>query len=258
MTSRFEESIEKHYLCCGPAVEGEVDEAVRKHAPELKETVDRNSYVRNVLKIIREFGDFTLPHSLKVARYCFELGKNLELNPFQLEKFVSAGLVHDLGKVFVSPEILQKNSAMNKSEAEMMHEHVRNSFRLIQEKDPYVAEIIVRHHEGKIDNRYPRSDDRRKNIDASWSGEERRHGERRKNNREIDSLARCLAIIDEFESLTSPDRHYRKPLDMNSAKDQNELREIFQKDYPLPEDEEIVEKLIQINSYLEKHFLQAA
>ena len=258
MTNAFEKiPLSNDHWYCGPGG-NETDEALKEHPPELKAIVDHNPYIRSGLKIIREFGDFTLPHSLQVARYCWELGKELELNSFQLEKFVAAGLVHDLGKIFVSPEILQKHSPMTEGEAQMMHEHVRSSFKFIQETDPYVAEIIVRHHEGRLDNHYPRAEDRRKKIDASWAGEERRHGERRKNNREIDSLARSLAIIDEFESLTSPNRPYRRPLEVSNPKDQKELKEIFQKDYPSAEDQAIVEKLINISHSLEKTFSHAA
>ena len=81
----------------------------------------------------------------------------------QVELVHLTGLVHDIGKIGVPAEVLQKTSALTDDEWALMREHSEIGARILGEVEDYaeVAEIVLYHHERLDGAGYPRRADRR-------------------------------------------------------------------------------------------------
>ncbi len=83
------------------------------------------------LSTIRIYDDYTYSHSVNVAILSMCLGKHIGLSKNSLERLGLCGLLHDIGKVEVPEEILNKPGKLNRDEREEMKKHALNSVRLI-------------------------------------------------------------------------------------------------------------------------------
>jgi len=139
---------------------------------------------------------YTYAHSKNVARYAATLAVALGLNDDQVRTIYAAGLLHDIGKISVSENILRKTGKLSDEEYQIMKGHVNNSIEMIRhlpEMD-YLIPAVLGHHERWDGKGYPRG----------IAGEE------------IPVSARCLAIADVFDAMTT-DRPYRKGLSIEYA-----------------------------------------
>ncbi len=100
-------------------------------------------------------------------------------------------LLHDIGKVFVSQEILNKNDPLTDVEWEIMKRHPLNSLAMLIDADlpTFVKKGVLHHHEDYHGGGYPMS----------------------LEGKNIPTLARVLRIIDVFDAMTSR-RPYKDPL----------------------------------------------
>ena len=76
------------------------------------------------LSHIRDKNNFTVEHSLRVSILAIAMGKFLELPRYQLELLGLAGMLHDLGKVQIPKEIIDKPFALSAAEERVMQKHV--------------------------------------------------------------------------------------------------------------------------------------
>ncbi len=130
----------------------------------------------------------TFHHSVNLASMvsdaAFELG--LDRN-----EIVLAALVHDIGKVYISNEVLSKPGRYNAEDVKEMHKHPGYSHEVLKNHLPRTAEIVLRHHNYQEEMSYPED---LPDISGTGSG------------REILKYAEVLAKFDYKEASTSPDR----------------------------------------------------
>ena len=139
---------------------------------------------------------YTYAHSKNVARYAATLAVAVGLNEDQVRTIYAAGLLHDIGKISIPEKILNKTGKLEDAEYQQMKDHVNNSIEMIRhlpEMD-YLVPAVLGHHERWDGRGYPRG----------IAGEE------------IPVSARCLAIADVFDAMTT-DRPYRKGLPLEYA-----------------------------------------
>lgn len=139
---------------------------------------------------------YTYAHSKNVARYAATLAVAAGLNEDQVRTIYAAGLLHDIGKISVPEKILNKSGKLTDEEYQIMKDHVNSSIEMIRhlpEMD-YLIPAALGHHERWDGQGYPRG----------IAGEE------------IPVTARCLAIADVFDAMTT-DRPYRKGLPLEYA-----------------------------------------
>jgi response regulator RpfG family c-di-GMP phosphodiesterase len=100
-------------------------------------------------------------------------------------------LLHDVGKAFVSNQILTKNEPLNETEWEIMKRHPLNGLAMLIDTDipAFVKKAVLHHHEDFQGGGYPMS------LEGS----------------NINLLARILRIADVFDAMTSR-RPYKKPI----------------------------------------------
>jgi putative nucleotidyltransferase with HDIG domain len=169
-----------------------------KSAARLNEL--RQTY-RGLLVILRHFisnDKYTENHSYRVSIYAAKIASYLGFSPDRIEDVRSAALLHDIGKMEISRQLLYKAASLTKEEFEGMKRHVENGAEILNPVDGplgRIIPIILAHHD-KFDG----------------SGYHPIVGE------EIPLEARILAVADVYDSLVS-DRPYRKALSPFEAKE---------------------------------------
>ncbi len=100
---------------------------------------------------------FTVEHSLGVARLAKRLGRLLGLNAGVCQKLEVAGLLHDLGKLRVPDEILEKPAPLDRRERAVMMHHSFESYQILRRIKGFagIAEMAAFHHETLAGDGYP-------------------------------------------------------------------------------------------------------
>lgn len=103
-------------------------------------------------------GDITASHSLLVAALCAYFGRFLDWNADEVFEFVVAGLLHDLGMVFVRSPYLREPRSLTQAERGELHSHTRIGYALISGTGSWsetVALCARDHHERWDGSGYP-------------------------------------------------------------------------------------------------------
>lgn len=117
-------------VCAGKPLDGL---GVRRAVSELAESVIRNPDALTCLTQLKRKDEYTALHSLRVCILALAFGRHLGLDRELLQMLGIGALLHDLGKLKVPNEILNKPGALNDRELELMKNHV-----------PYGVEILER------------------------------------------------------------------------------------------------------------------
>ncbi len=135
-------------------------------------------------------------HSKRVANISKAIGKALMLKHDEINELVLAASVHDIGKIAIPDEILNKPSLLDKEEYEVIKAHTEAGYQILRAADEYssLAEDALCHHEHYDGNGYPNQ----------LKGEE------------IPLFSRIIGVADAYEAMTS-DRPYRKALSKDKA-----------------------------------------
>jgi putative nucleotidyltransferase with HDIG domain len=145
-----------------------------------------------VLMILRQFiskDPYTQNHSYRVSIYAARVAAEMGFDDDRIEDVRAAALLHDIGKLEISREILYKAARLTATENTEMREHVKRGVDLLEPVGGSlrrVLPIILAHHD-RFDG----------------SGYSDRAGE------EIPLEARILSVADAYDAITS-DRPYRK------------------------------------------------
>ena len=97
-------------------------------------------------------------HSLGVAEIALRIGKELELPNDALRELEKAALLHDIGKIAVEAEILNKREPLSAYEWEEVMRHSEVGYRILGSvsDSAEIAEVILAHHERWDGTGYPR------------------------------------------------------------------------------------------------------
>jgi HD-GYP domain-containing protein (c-di-GMP phosphodiesterase class II) len=149
--------------------------------------------VYSAISTLRIFDDYTFAHSVNVALLSMCIGKHINLSRRSLERLGICALFHDLGKIEVPYEILNKPGKLDDSEMKLLEEHSLNSARLIvklRASRDRKAKILLppfEHHLKYDLSGYPFT---------NWK-------------KPLSLFGRIIAITDVYDAITSP-RVYRK------------------------------------------------
>ena len=132
---------------------------------------------------------YTESHSIRVAELAARLGEQLELGDREVDLIRTAGSLHDLGKIGVRDDILNKPGPLTEEEWEIMRRHPDIGADMIAQHSALaeVAPLVRHHHERWDGSGYP----------ASFKGDVIPFG------------ARILSVADSFDTITGP-RLYRR------------------------------------------------
>jgi len=139
---------------------------------------------------LKNSDDYTAEHSINVSLLAIALGRSLGMDQWELENLGICALLHDVGKMNVADNILNKPGSLSPQEFSEMAKHTLYAKKLLMERSdiyPGAVDVAYSHHE-RLDGRgYPRG------IDGS----------------KISMFTRIVTIVDAYDAMTS-DRCYRK------------------------------------------------
>lgn len=128
-------------------------EAVLPLVEEISNSVLRNPGALISLARLKTIDDYTYLHSVAVCALMISLARKLGLSESETQEAGMAGLLHDLGKAFVSTEILNKPGKLSAAEFEVIKAHPNDGYRLLSAVNGIsnqVKDVCLHHHE-KID-----------------------------------------------------------------------------------------------------------
>ncbi|MEO0123651.1 MAG: HD domain-containing phosphohydrolase [candidate division WOR-3 bacterium] len=142
---------------------------------------------------------YTKGHSLQVSNLAVELAKKFECSERELELIKFAGLLHDVGKIAVPENILNKPSSLSEYEWIIMKKHPIFSYEIIKPIKGLleIEKWILYHHEKWDGSGYPEG------LKGS----------------EIPFFSRILAVCDTYSAMLS-NRPYRKKLTDEEAREE--------------------------------------
>lgn len=140
---------------------------------------------------LRQVDDSIYAHSINVALIARILGTWLKYDRETLDQLTIAGLLHDIGKIKIPEDILNKPGKLSSAEFEIIKMHPTLGYDSVDHLnlDPRVKEAILKHHERCDGSGYPVG------IKAD----------------EIDDFTMVIAISDVYDAMTAA-RKYRAPL----------------------------------------------
>ena len=83
---------------------------------------------------LRTFDDYTFRHSVNVAVLSTVIGMNMEMNRNHIEELAVAAIMHDIGKVMVNPEILNKPSQLTNEEYYEVQRHSEYGYDILKKR----------------------------------------------------------------------------------------------------------------------------
>lgn len=186
--------------------------------PTFYQLSDEITSLKNVVDEVEKKDRYTYKHSERVNEYAVKIAKKLMLPKERLENLYIASILHDIGKINIPSDILNKTGKLTDEEFAIVKRHPKDGAEMV--KDLYyneISTIIEQHHERLNGSGYP-------------------HG--LKGNA-ILLEARIIAVSDTFDAMTE-DRSYRKALSVQFAVE--ELKRLINTHY----DEKVVNVLIEI------------
>ncbi len=194
----------------------DMNEEILEQALKIKnysiEKEDMNKELSNILKELRtnylstvralasaiEANDkYTWGHCERVADISLAIAKVMDLEPEDISTLEFASLLHDIGKIGVSPAILNKQGKLTNEEFEVVKRHPSIGYEILSDVDFLYdsRKVLLQHHE-RIDGKgYP----------------QRLQGDN------INLLAKIMAVADAYDAMTSSRPYREVPLTKEEA-----------------------------------------
>jgi putative nucleotidyltransferase with HDIG domain len=146
---------------------------------------------------------YTDEHSQRVAHIARQLAVDFGVEGYELEQVEIAGLLHDIGKLRVSEDIIDKHGSLTPAERAIMHRHSYDTFRILQRvfSDSKIPIWAGFHHETLNGEGYPFKSD----------------------HNELDLECRIIAVADIFQALAQ-ERPYRQTMSLDYIIDNIQTR----------------------------------
>lgn len=155
---------------------------------ELKEDIEEQhidliTSIKTLISVINAKDKYTYGHVERVVHYCRLLGEKLALSETDKKNLIYGAYMHDIGKINISKEILNKRMPLNNEEWEMLKQHSLNGVEILKPVTSLkeLSPLILHHHERYDGKGYPNN----------LKGED------------IPYLARVLTVVDSFDAMTS-------------------------------------------------------
>lgn len=158
---------------------------------EKMKQICKNTQIDICTHKLEEYDKSTYIHSVRVAVICMIIGKLLGFTKDNIIELGIAGLLHDIGKLFMPIDIIVKPGRLNEIERVLINSHSASSAYYLRENYKSISEDVIwgvaEHHERLDGTGYPRH----------LKGDE------------ISLIGRIIAIADIFEAYSS-NRSYHK------------------------------------------------
>lgn len=162
------------------------------HAGNVRLFKERGDFFESVVRAFSSAIDakdeYTRGHSERVARISVCLARKLGCSKDELNTLYLSGLLHDIGKIGIEDNVLQKPGKLSDAEYKHIQQHPQLGYDILKgvRQLEHVLPVVLHHHEAWDGTGYPHQ----------LVGEE------------IPWLARIVAVADAFDAMSS-DRIYR-------------------------------------------------
>ena len=149
----------------------------------------RGLTIKTIINTLFEKSPREESHSRRVTKMAIKIGKALKLSQHRIDDIATLGLLHDIGKIIVSSEILEKPGKLTVAEYDEIKKHPSIGYRMLTATNEFsgIAEAVLSHHE-------------------RWDGKGYPNGIK---GYEIPIESRIIAIADAYDAMTSS-RPYKK------------------------------------------------
>ena len=149
----------------------------------------RSQVIETVLRNINLKYDQEQIHTERVSQYCEAIARVLGFSEKEVDQIKTAGALHDIGKIVVPAELLNKPGKLTDDEYEAIKRHTETGYQMLKSVDEYMglAEGVLHHHERWDGSGYPG----------------------RLKGRNIPREARIIAVADVYEAMTA-ERPYQR------------------------------------------------
>lgn len=151
----------------------------------------RGKTIDTIINTLNEKNKREEQHSVRVAELCELMGKNIGLPKRKIQELKNAGLLHDIGKIAIEENILNKPERLTEDEYNEIKRHPEIGYRILSTVNEMseIAKYVLSHHEMWNGEGYPKGT---KDIDIPFE-------------------SRIISIVDAYDAMTS-ERPYRKAL----------------------------------------------
>jgi len=155
-----------------------------------------NALINSIMKALNAKCPLEDTHSNNVGRLCEQTAIAMKLTEENIRESAIAGAMHDIGKIGLDPEILEKAEPLTEAEWAQVKNHPEIGYRILCTSSEYyvIAEYVLAHHERWDGRGYPKG--------LSGTG--------------ISLAARIIAVADAYDVMTSA-RPYRRKLSSREA-----------------------------------------
>ena len=170
--------------------------SVKDACGPLVEAIGNNDF-KSILNGVKNHDDYTYAHSMRVATMLSLLGHAAGFNKEEQLLLASGGLLHDVGKMMIPHNILNKPGRLTEQEFDVMKSHVPETIKYLKASGdiPKAVFIIAEQHHEKLNGMgYPNG------LKGS----------------QLNQLARMSAVVDVFSALTDR-RVYKEPMEAEKA-----------------------------------------
>jgi len=173
-------------------VQGNEEINIDRLLEEMNKVINKGrngAHVLEMLHGIRNYDDTTYIHSMNVSLICNIFAGWLKLSDEETKSLILAGLLHDIGKMLIPKEIIQKPGKLEEDEFEIIKSHTIKGYQLLKDLpvDITVKYSALMHHERCDGSGYPNG------FVAN----------------QIEKHAKIIAIADVYDAMTS-NRCYRE------------------------------------------------
>ncbi len=156
----------------------------------------RSRTVQVILNTLNEKNKRERIHAQNVSKISRKIAEIMNFEPEVVKEIELAGLLHDIGKIAIDENILNKDGVLNESEYNQIKRHPECGYQIMKSVDAYskLADYILAHHERWDGMGYPRG----------LVGDN------------IPLIARIINVADAYEAMTA-DRPYRKGISHEDA-----------------------------------------
>ena len=165
-----------------------------------KRQAEQKEIIKEVTEVLAKTIDmkdkYTNGHSIRVAKYTAMLARELGYDEETVDKFYNIALLHDIGKISIPPEVLNKSGKLTDEEFDLIKSHPERGYNTLKDIKimPELAVGAESHHERPDGKGYPQG----------------------LKEEEIPRVAQIIAVADTFDAMYS-DRPYRKRMNFDKV-----------------------------------------